>query len=59
MKALNVGRYSKAIVAALAAGSAVLVTAQSDGVVSQGEIVTIVLAVLTSLGVTYSVPNSD
>lgn len=54
----NVGKYAKAAVAALSSGAAVALTAVSDGSLSAGEIVGIVLAVLASYGVTYTVPNS-
>lgn len=55
---IKVGRYAKAIVSALAAGSAAAVTAMGDGVIVTGEWVTIALAVLGALGITYVVPNA-
>lgn len=55
---MNVGKMAKAIVAAVAAGSATLVTAVSDGVFSTGDVVTVVLSVLGSLGVVWAVPNA-
>lgn len=56
---MNVGKYAKAVVAALAAGSATLLTALGDGVVTNGEWVTVTLAILSALGVVYTVPNSE
>ncbi len=55
---LKVGRYAKAVVSALAAGSAAAVTAMGDDVIVAGEWVTIGLAVLGALGITYVIPNS-
>jgi len=55
---IKVGRYAKAVVSALAAGSAAAVTAIGDDVIVTGEWVTIVLAVLGALGITYAVPNA-
>ncbi|MGW6296697.1 hypothetical protein [Streptomyces sp. NPDC055058] len=49
----------KAVVAGVAAGSATLGTAVQDGLLTSGEGVTIVLAVLGALGVTYAVPNRE
>lgn len=57
LKEVNVGRYAKAIVSAVAAGSAVALTAMQDGSLSGQEQVGIVLAVLGGLGLTYAVPN--
>ena len=56
---LSVGRYAKAVVAALAAGAAALVVATQDSSVSVGDVVTVVLSILGSLGVTYAVPNKS
>lgn len=56
---MKVSKYAKALVAAVAAGSASLLTAVNDGSVSNGEWVTVALAVLSALGVTYAVPNKD
>lgn len=50
-------KYAKAIAAAAAAGAGALVTALADDAVSNGEWVTVGLAVLAALGVTYGVPN--
>ncbi|MEI5520646.1 hypothetical protein WB388_08530 [Streptomyces brasiliscabiei] len=56
---MKVSRYAKAIVAALAAGSASLVTALNDDTVTASEGVTAVLAVLGALGITWFVPNRE
>lgn len=50
-------RYLKAIVAAVAAGAASLVTALDDGTITGQEGVTAALAVLAALGITWAVPN--
>lgn len=55
---IKVGRYAKAIVSASAAGTAAAVTAMGDDVISHGEWVTIALAVLGALGITWVVPNA-
>lgn len=55
---MKVGKIAKALTAALAAGSAAAVTAVQDGVLTTGEGVTLVLAVLGALGVVWSVPNA-
>ncbi|MFC7817544.1 hypothetical protein ACFUTR_23220 [Streptomyces sp. NPDC057367] len=54
---MKVSRYAKAVVAAVTAGSAALGTAVQDGAVDSGEWVTVGLAVLAALGVTWAVPN--
>ena len=54
---MRVGRIAKAIVAAAAAGMSTLTLALADGNLTNGEGVTIALAVLGSLGITYVVPN--
>ncbi|QYA94003.1 hypothetical protein KZO11_09920 [Streptomyces anulatus] len=54
---MKISSAAKAFVAALAAGAATAVTAVQDQVVTSGETVTIVLAVLGALGITYAVPN--
>ncbi|MET9339291.1 hypothetical protein [Nonomuraea sp. NPDC003804] len=56
---LKVGSYSKAIVAAVSAGTGTLVTAMSDDVIVTGEWVTVALAVIGALGITYAVPNAE
>jgi sporulation-control protein spo0M len=53
-----VGSFAKALVAAVAAGSATLATVLADGSLGTGDIVTVALAVLGALGITYVVPNS-
>ncbi|MCC5574461.1 hypothetical protein IMZ11_02245 [Microtetraspora sp. AC03309] len=55
---MKVGSYAKAVVSAASAGTAALVTAMGDGVVVTGEWVTVALAVLGALGITYAVPNA-
>lgn len=54
---MRLGTYWKAIIGGLAAGSASLVTAAQDGVISGGEGVAAVLALLGGLGLTWLVPN--
>ncbi|WP_248870795.1 hypothetical protein [Streptomyces sp. HNA39] len=54
---IKISSFAKAIVAGLAAGATAAVTAVQDQVVTSGETVTIVLAVLGALGITYAVPN--
>lgn len=54
---LKISKMWKAIVAAAAAGIAAAATAVQDGKVTAAEALTIVLAVLGSLGVTWAVPN--
>lgn len=55
----NVGRYAKALVAALAAAAFVAVKSVSDGTLTGEEIFTIAGAALGSLGAVYSVPNDS
>ncbi len=50
--------YRKAIVAALVAGLTALYAAMADDVITAGEWVMIVLALLGGGGVTYAVPNA-
>ncbi|KPL29060.1 hypothetical protein JI76_28465 [Streptomyces anulatus] len=54
---MKISSAAKAIVGGLSAGAAAAVTAVQDQVVTSGETVTIVLAVLGALGITYAVPN--
>jgi len=54
---IRISNAAKAVVAALSAGAAAAVTAVQDQAVTSGEVVTIVLAVLGALGITYAVPN--
>jgi len=55
---IKVGSFAKAIVSGTAAGTAALVTAMGDNVIVTGEWVTVALAVLGALGITYVVPNA-
>ncbi|MEV6036052.1 hypothetical protein AB0L65_33195 [Nonomuraea sp. NPDC052116] len=55
---IKVGSAAKAIVSAFAAGTASLAVAMGDSVIETGEWVTIGLAVLGALGITYVVPNA-
>ena len=52
------GSFAKALVAAVAAGSATLVVATADGSLATGDVVTVILSVLGALGITYVVPNT-
>ncbi|WP_405695310.1 hypothetical protein OHA99_09465 [Streptomyces coelicoflavus] len=54
---MRISNIAKAIVGGVAAGAAAAVTAVQDNVVTTGEGVTIVLAVLGAWGITYAVPN--
>ncbi|MFD6025716.1 hypothetical protein [Streptomyces griseoluteus] len=54
---MRISSIAKAIVAGLAAGAAATGTAVQDGMLDTGEGVTIVLAVLAALGITWAVPN--
>jgi hypothetical protein len=54
---MKIASIAKSLIAGLAAGSAAAVTAVQDNVVTTGEGVTIVLAVLGAWGITYAVPN--
>lgn len=56
---IKVGSFAKAIVAAVSAGTGSLVVAMSDDVIVTGEWVTVALAVLGALGITYVVPNAE
>ncbi|MET8987769.1 hypothetical protein ABZW49_20170 [Nonomuraea wenchangensis] len=55
---VKVGSVAKAIVSGVSAGTASLVVAMGDSVIEAGEWVTVALAVLAALGVTYVVPNA-
>lgn len=55
---IKVGSAAKAIVSAASAGTASLAVAMGDGVIETGEWVTLALAVLGALGITYVVPNA-
>lgn len=54
---LKLSSMAKAIVAGLAAGAASLAAATADGSLSTPDLITVVLAVLGALGVTWAVPN--
>ncbi|MET7391376.1 hypothetical protein ACFYPT_40555 [Streptomyces sp. NPDC005529] len=54
---MRIASIAKPLVAGLAAGASVAVTAVQDNVLTTGEGVTIVLAVLGARGITYAVPN--
>lgn len=54
---MKIASIAKSLIAGLAAGSAAAVTAVQDNIVTTGEGVTIVLAVLGAWGITYAVPN--
>jgi hypothetical protein len=54
---VKLSSMAKALVAAAAAATGTLLTATADGSLSTGDVVTVVLAVLGALGVTYVVPN--
>lgn len=52
------GKYAKAIVAALIAGASVLLTGLDDDVVTRMEWISVLIAGLSALGITYAVPNA-
>ncbi|AKN71221.1 hypothetical protein QR97_16670 [Streptomyces sp. PBH53] len=54
---MRISSIAKSIVAGISAGAAAAVAAVQDNVVTTGEGVTIVLAVLGAWGITYAVPN--
>ena len=54
---MKVSKMWKAVVSGAAAGVAAAATAVQDGQVTAAEGVTIVLAVLGALGITWRVPN--
>lgn len=54
---MRISSIAKSIVSGVAAGATAAVTAVQDGVVTTGEGVTIVLAILGAWGITYAVPN--
>lgn len=53
----KVSTYAKAVAAGLAAGGTALGVAVADGGFSTGDAVSVVLAVLGALGITYVIPN--
>lgn len=55
---MKLNSIAKAVVSAAAAGITALVAATQDGVFSTGDGVTLALAILGALGVTYAVPNA-
>ncbi|MEV8395614.1 MULTISPECIES: hypothetical protein [unclassified Streptomyces] len=54
---MRISSFAKAAVAGVAAGSAAFATAVQDGAFTTGEGVTVALAILGALGITYAVPN--
>lgn len=56
---MRISNIAKSIVAGVAAGATAAVTAVQDGVVTTGEGVTIVLAILGAWGITWAVPNKQ
>ncbi|PNG20321.1 hypothetical protein [Streptomyces cahuitamycinicus] len=54
---MRLSSIAKSIVAGVAAGATAAVTAAQDSVVTTGEGVTIVLAILGAWGITWAVPN--
>ncbi|HEX5541972.1 MAG TPA: hypothetical protein VFX60_10510 [Micromonospora sp.] len=54
---MRISSIAKSIVAGVAAGATAAVTAAQDGVITVGEGVTIVLAILGAWGITWAVPN--
>lgn len=56
---MRISRIAKSIVSGVAAGATAAVTAVQDGVVTTGEGVTIVLAILGAWGITWAVPNKQ
>lgn len=54
---MRISSTAKALVAGVAAGATAAVTAAQDQVLTTGEGVTIVLAILGAWGITYAVPN--
>ena len=56
---MRVSKMWKAIVGGIAAGTASVATAVQDGQITSLETVTIVIAILGGLGVTWVVPNQQ
>lgn len=54
---MQISKMWKAVVAAVSAGAASLVTALGDGVITTQEGITAGLAVAAALGLTWAVPN--
>lgn len=55
---MRVSSIAKSLVAGAAAGATAAVTALQDGVLTTGEGITIVLAVLGAWGITWAIPNT-
>jgi hypothetical protein len=55
---MKVSKYAKAVVGALVAAGGALTPALADGVVTNGEWVTVALAGLAALGIVWAVPNA-
>lgn len=56
---MRISSIAKSIVSGVAAGATAAVTAVQDGVVTTGEGVTIVLAILGAWGIVWAVPNKQ
>ncbi|WP_405956126.1 hypothetical protein [Streptomyces phaeochromogenes] len=56
---MKISSIAKSLIAGVAAGSAAVVTAVQDNVLTTGEGVTVALAVLGAWGITYAVPNKQ
>ncbi|MGP4090198.1 hypothetical protein [Streptomyces sp. KR55] len=56
---MQISKYWKAVVAAVAAGAGSLGTAMHDGTVTSAEGVTAALIALGALGVVWKVPNRE
>ena len=54
---MKISSIAKSVTSGIAAGSAALVTAAQDSVITTGEGVTVALAVIGAWGITYAVPN--
>lgn len=54
---MKIASIAKSLIAGIAAGATAAVTAAQDQVLTTGEGVTIMLAVLGAWGITYAVPN--
>lgn len=56
---MKVSSMWKSVVGGVSAGAAAAVTAVQDGRITVAEMVTIVIAVLGSAGITWAVPNRE
>ncbi|MFJ9031090.1 hypothetical protein ACIRQP_21675 [Streptomyces sp. NPDC102274] len=54
---MRISSFAKAVTAGVAAGAAAFAAAVQDGAFTTGEGVTVALAILGALGVTYAIPN--